>query len=93
MRKAGELREGDVLDYRANGWVVELQKDGVVLARGLWRRGSTRSELPTVGPKAAMAALVGGEAPVEIGRQQGVVEHEQAMGKLARGWIGAEEVW
>jgi hypothetical protein len=46
-----------------------------------------------VGPKAATAVLVGGEAPVEIGRQQGVVEHEQAMGKLTRGWIGAEEVW
>jgi hypothetical protein len=34
-RKAGKLREGDVLDYRANGWVVELHKGDVVLARGL----------------------------------------------------------
>jgi hypothetical protein len=31
----GELWEGDVLDYRANGWVLELHKDDVVLARGL----------------------------------------------------------
>jgi hypothetical protein len=49
--------------------------------------------LPTVRPKAATAALVGGEVSVGIGRQQRVVEHEQATGKLARGWIGAEEVW
>jgi hypothetical protein len=46
-----------------------------------------------VRPKAAAAVLVGGEVPVEIGRQQRVVEHEQATGKLGRGWIGAEEVW
>jgi hypothetical protein len=38
----GELREGDVLDYRANGWVVELHKDDVVLARGLWRPAKAR---------------------------------------------------
>jgi hypothetical protein len=71
----GELREGDVLDYRANGWVVELHKDAVVLARGLWRRGSAWSELPTVRLKAATAALVGGETPVEIGGQRLVDEH------------------
>jgi hypothetical protein len=64
-----------------------------VLARGLWWRGSARSELPTVRPKTAAAVLVGGEVPVEIGRQQRVIEHEQATGKLGRGWIGAEEVW
>jgi hypothetical protein len=81
----GDRREGDVLDYRANGRVVELHRDDVVLARGLWWRGSARSELSTVRPKAATAALVGGEAPIEIGRQLRVVEHEQAMGKLARG--------
>jgi hypothetical protein len=46
-----------------------------------------------VRPKAATAALVGGEAPVEIGRQQVVNEHERASRKLAQGWIGAEEVW
>jgi hypothetical protein len=46
-----------------------------------------------VRPKAATAALVGGEAPVEIGRQQVVNEHERASGKLAQGWIGAVEVW
>jgi hypothetical protein len=34
------------------------------------------SELPTVRPKAATAALVGGEVPVEIGMQQRVVEHQ-----------------
>jgi hypothetical protein len=89
----GDRRKGDVLDYRANGWVVGLHRDDVVLARGLWWRGSARSELSTVRPKAATAALVGGEAPIEIGRQLRVVEHEQAMGKLGRGWIGAEEVW
>jgi hypothetical protein len=33
-------------------------------------------------PRAAAAALVGNEAPVEIGGQQLVVEHEQATGKL-----------
>jgi hypothetical protein len=88
----GELWEGDVLDYRANGWVLELHKDDVVLARGLWWRGSARSELRTVGPKATAAALVGGEATVAIGRQQGVNEHERASEKLARRWIGAEEV-
>jgi hypothetical protein len=64
-----------------------------VLARVFWRRGKARGELSTTRPKAATAALVGGEVPVEIGRQQRVVEHEQATVKLARGWIGAEEVW
>jgi hypothetical protein len=64
-----------------------------VLARVFWRRGKARGELCTTRPKAATAALVGGEVPVEIGRQQRVVEHEQETGKLARGWIGAEEVW
>jgi hypothetical protein len=58
-----------------------------------WRRRKARGELSTTRPKAATAALVGGEVPVEIGRQQRVIEHEQATGKLARGWIGAEEVW
>jgi hypothetical protein len=37
-----------VLDYRAYGWVVELHRDDVVLARGLWWRGRARSELSTV---------------------------------------------
>jgi hypothetical protein len=64
-----------------------------VLARMFWRRRKARGELSMTRPKAATAALVGGEVPVEIGRQQRVVEHEQATGKLARGWIGAEEVW
>jgi hypothetical protein len=78
----GDRRKGDVLDYRANGWVVGLHRDDVVLARGLWWRGSARSELSMMRPKAATAALVGGEAPIEIGRQLMVVEHEQVMGKL-----------
>jgi hypothetical protein len=65
----GDRRKGDVLDYRANGWVVGLHRDDVVLARGLWWRGSAWSELSTVRPKAATTALVGGEAPIEIGRQ------------------------
>jgi hypothetical protein len=73
--------------------VVELQGDDVVLARVLWWHGKARSELSTTRPKAATAALVGGEFPVEIGRQQRVVEHEQATGRLARGLIGAEEAW
>jgi hypothetical protein len=30
---------------------------------------------------------------VGIGRQQRVIEHEQATGKLARGWIGACRAW
>jgi hypothetical protein len=62
---------------------MELHKDDVVLARGLWWRGSVRSELPTMGSKVVTAALVGGEALVEIGRQQVVNEHERASGKLA----------
>jgi hypothetical protein len=54
---------------------MELHRDDVVLARGLWWRGRARSELPTVRPKAAAAALVGGEAPVAIGGQLMVEEH------------------
>jgi hypothetical protein len=47
-----------------------------VLARVLWWREDARIVLPTVRPKAATAALVGGEAPVAIEEQQGVDEHE-----------------
>jgi hypothetical protein len=43
-------------------------------------------------PRAAAAALVGNEAPVENGGQQLVVEHEQATGKLVQVLIGAERV-
>jgi hypothetical protein len=43
-------------------------------------------------PKAAAAALVGDRAPVEIGENQWVVEHEQDTGKLVRVLVGAEEV-
>jgi hypothetical protein len=63
--------------------VVELRGDDVVLARELWGRGDARIGLPTMRPRAATAALVGDEAPVEIGRQQMVDEHEGAIGKLA----------
>jgi hypothetical protein len=72
--------------------VVELRGDDVVLARELWGRGDARVGLPTMRPRAATAALVGDEAPVEIGRQQMVDEHEGATGKLARELIGAEDV-
>jgi hypothetical protein len=71
---------------------VELHRDDVVLARGLWWRGRARSELPMVRPKAATVALVGDEAPVAIGKQQGLNEHKRVMGKLARRWVGTEEV-
>jgi hypothetical protein len=63
--------------------VVELRGDDVVLARESWGCGDAQIVLPTVRPKAATAALVGDEAPVAIGRQQGVDEHERANGKLA----------
>jgi hypothetical protein len=56
--------------------VIELHGDDVVLARESWWRGDARIELSTRRPKAAMAALVGDEAPVAIGGQQGVDEHE-----------------
>jgi hypothetical protein len=72
---------------------VELHRDDVVLARGLWWHGKAQIVLSTVRPRAATVALVGDETLVTIGRQQRVFEHEQATGKLARGWIGTEEVW
>jgi hypothetical protein len=53
--------------------VVELRGDDVVLARESWGCGDARIVLPTARPK---AALVGDEAPVAIGRQQGVNEHK-----------------
>jgi hypothetical protein len=69
---------------------VELWDDDVVLARELWGCGTAWIVLSTVWPKEATMALVGDEAPVAIGRQQGVDEHERATGKLAQGLIGAE---
>jgi hypothetical protein len=42
---------------RVTGWVGELHRDDVVLARVLWWRGEAQSELPTVRPKVAAAAL------------------------------------
>jgi hypothetical protein len=56
--------------------VVERRGDDVVLARESWWRGDARSELSTMRPKAATAALVGDEAPTAIVGQQGVDEHE-----------------
>jgi hypothetical protein len=72
---------------------VELWDDDVVLARELWWHGKARIVLSTVRPKAAAVALVEDEVPAAIGRQQRVVEHKQATEKLARGWVGTEEVW
>jgi hypothetical protein len=46
-----------------------------------------------MGPTAAMAALVGDEAPAAIEEQQGVDEHEWGTGKLAWGLIGARDAW
>jgi hypothetical protein len=54
---------------------VELRGGDVVLARELWWRGKARSKLSTVRPKAATAALVGGEAPVAIGGQLVLDDH------------------
>jgi hypothetical protein len=73
--------------------VVELHGDDVVLARESWWRGNVRSELPTVRLKAATAALVGDRTLAAIGGQQGVNKHEQGTGKLARGLVGARDVW
>jgi hypothetical protein len=61
-----------------------------VLTKESWWRGNARSELPTVRPKAATAALVGNGAPAAIGGQQGVDEHEQGTGKLVWGLMGAK---
>jgi hypothetical protein len=56
--------------------VVKLHGADVVLARESWWQGKARGVLPTVRPRAASAALVGDEGPVEIGGQQRVDEHE-----------------
>jgi hypothetical protein len=48
----------------------------VVLARKSWWRGNARSELPTVRPKAATAALVGNKVRTEIREHQRVGEHQ-----------------
>jgi hypothetical protein len=92
-RNTGDRQEGDVLNYRANGRVVELHKDDVVLARVLWWRGKARSELSTRSRRRRRTVAVGDEASVAIGKQQGVEEHQRAMGKLAQGLIGVEEAW
>jgi hypothetical protein len=82
-----------VLDYRANGWVVELHRDDVVLSMVLWWCGKAWSEPSTRSRRRRRTVAVGDEAPVAIGKQQGVDEHQRAMGKLARGLIGVEEAW
>jgi hypothetical protein len=89
----GNRREGDVLGYRANGRVVELHRGDVVLAKVLWWRGMVRGELSTRSRRRRRTVAVGDEVSVAIGKQQGVEEHQRAMGKLARGWIGVEEAW
>jgi hypothetical protein len=54
--------------------------------------GVPGASCPRWRPKATAAALVENRAPVEIGEDQGVVEHEQVTGKLVRALAGAEEV-
>jgi hypothetical protein len=44
-------------------------------------------------PKAVTAAFIGDGAWAAIGGQQGVYEHEQGTGKLARGLMGARDAW
>jgi hypothetical protein len=56
--------EGDVLDYRANGRVVELHRGDVVLATVLWWRGMARGELSTRIWRRRRTVAVGDEAPV-----------------------------
>jgi hypothetical protein len=73
---AGEHRESDAVHESLHKVVVELHGDDVVLARESGWRGRARSELPTVRPKAATAALVEDEAWTAIGGQQEVDEHE-----------------
>jgi hypothetical protein len=73
---AGEHRDGNIGHQRLHQVVVELRGDDVVLARESWGCGDARIVLPAARLKAATAALVGDEAPVAIGRQQGVDEHK-----------------
>jgi hypothetical protein len=54
--------------------------------------GVPGASCPRWRPKATAAALVEDRAPVEIGEDQGVVEHEQVTGKLVQVLAGAEEV-
>jgi hypothetical protein len=56
-KNAGERRGGIVVDQRVTGWVGELHRDDVVLARVSWWRGEAQGELPTVRPKVAAAVL------------------------------------
>jgi hypothetical protein len=60
----GDRREGDVLDYRANGRIVELHRGDVVLAKVLWWRGMARGELSTKSGRRRRTVAVGDEAPV-----------------------------
>jgi hypothetical protein len=60
----GDRREGDVLDYRANGRVLELHRGDVVLAKVLWWRGMARGELSTRSRRRRRTVAVGDEAPV-----------------------------
>jgi hypothetical protein len=59
----GDRREGDVLDYRANGRVLELHRGDVVLAKVLWWRGMARGELSTRSRRRRRTVAVGDEAP------------------------------
>jgi hypothetical protein len=72
---------------------VELWGDDVVLATVSFWRGKARVELFTRSRRRRRTVVVGDEAPVEIGMQQRVAEHEQATGKFVQGLIGAERFW
>jgi hypothetical protein len=90
---ASERRYDNTGHQRPHEEVVELHGVDVVLVRESWWRGDARIELSTMRQKAVTAALIGDRAWVAIGGQQRVDEHEQGMGKLARGLMGARDAW
>jgi hypothetical protein len=88
----GDRQEGDVLDYRANGRVVELHRGDVVLARGLWWRGKVRSELSTRNRRRRRTVAIGDEAPVsERGRELAGQLREDAV-ELKTGLVQVEQL-
>jgi hypothetical protein len=88
----GDRQEGDVLDYRANGRVVELHRGDVVLARGLWWRGKVRSELSTRNRRRRRTVAIGDEAPVsERGRELAGQLRKDAV-ELKTGLVQVEQL-